>query len=127
MHDLSLQPLHGYHPYAHVLIQLLRRSNRILRPKGMGACKLVKNEAMLGRLPLTVRYLLVQSTSRTHYTAHSASEHSPLIIALVIGVLARHEEGIQPPPILHPACCVGDQRMSSSGQASFLHVLPYSP
>ncbi len=27
-----------------------------MRPQGMGACKLVKNEAMLGRLPVTVRY-----------------------------------------------------------------------
>ena len=30
-----------------------------MRPKGMGACKLVKNEVMLGRLPVMVCYLLV--------------------------------------------------------------------
>ena len=37
---------------------MLRKSNRTLRPQDMGAWKLVKNEAMLGRLPVTVRYLL---------------------------------------------------------------------
>jgi len=33
---------------------------RTLRSKGMGACKLVKNEVMLGRLPVIVRYPLAQ-------------------------------------------------------------------
>ena len=43
-----------------ILIQLLRKSKRALRPKGMGACRLVKNEVMLGRLPVTVRSLLTK-------------------------------------------------------------------
>ncbi|GEM_PF-4816931 len=38
-----------------ILIQLLRKSKRTLRPKGMGACKLVKNEAMLDRWLVTIR------------------------------------------------------------------------
>jgi len=42
-----------------ILIQLLRTSKQTLRSKAMGACKLVKNEVMLGRLPVTVRYSLV--------------------------------------------------------------------
>lgn len=40
------------------MIQSLRKSKRTLCPQGMGACRLVKNEAMLGRLAVIFRYVL---------------------------------------------------------------------
>jgi len=41
-----------------ILIQLLCKSSRTLRPKGMGAWRLVKKEVMLGRWLVTARYPL---------------------------------------------------------------------
>ena len=48
-----------------ILIQLLRRSNQTLRRQGMGACKFVKNEEMLGLSSFIIR------SPRLHHPEHS--------------------------------------------------------
>jgi len=67
---VTSRALHNVHSSCSVvglLIQLLRKSKRALRPKGMGACKLVKNEVMLGLLAVILSLFGTQSRNKELY------------------------------------------------------------